>query len=82
MYDIAGTYKVLADGISRWRRSDILSKLLVVAPFTSWQEESLGRLGARKCSAILQRLYRESEVHHGLWSPIAELLDYGNNGGT
>ena len=58
---IPGVANVLADGISRWPRETINSRLSPLYPRVNWQEASLGKSGGTMCSGVLQAYSRRSE---------------------
>lgn len=58
---IPGVANVLADGISRWPRETINSRLSSLYPRVNWQEASLGKSGGTMCSGVLQAYSRRSE---------------------
>ena len=58
---IPGVVNVLADGISRWPRETINSRLSSLYPRIHWQEARLGKSGGTTCSGVLQAYYRRSE---------------------
>ena len=51
---IPGVTNVLADGISRWPRENINSRLSSLYPRVHWQEESLGKVGGTMCLGVFQ----------------------------
>lgn len=58
---IPGVENVLADGISRWPRETINSRLSSLYPCVNWQEANLGKSGGTMCSGVLQAYCRRSE---------------------
>ena len=58
---IPGVKNVVADGISRWPRQTINSRLSSLFPHVDWQEASLGKSGGTTCSGVLQAYCRRSE---------------------
>ena len=58
---IPGVETELADGISRWPRENINSRLSSLYPHVHWQEASLGKSGGTTCSGVLQAYCRRSE---------------------
>lgn len=76
---IPGYSNVLADGITRWNRSDIPRKLTLLSPPSDipWQEASLGEIGGRACSAILQPFSHASELRRRLTQLMPQIGNCG-----
>lgn len=51
---IPGVQNVLADGISRWPRAELATKVRQITNTDDWREQSIGERGTRLCEIVLQ----------------------------
>lgn len=80
---IPGSSNILADGITRWNRTDIPYNLRSLSPPSDipWQETGVGEVGGNACSAILRPFCRESELRLQLTRLTPQIGRCGQNGG-
>ena len=54
-YDIPGVQNTLADGISRWARSELADRVRQLTNTDDWSKQLIGARGERLCEMVLQR---------------------------
>ena len=64
---------VIAEGLSKWPRSQINTNLAALPPCVRWQEASLGETSGTACLNIVLSYCQKSELLQGLTQPIPRL---------
>ena len=59
---VRGVDNILADEISRWKESEIQTRLTAEHPTVLWQAQKLGVKGKEMCSEILRAATRSDEL--------------------
>ena len=65
---IPGVKNTLADGISRWPRSQLAEKVRQLTNTDGWRERDLGVRGERLCQVVLQTKNIRPHHDHMLWT--------------
>ena len=68
---IPGVQNTLADGISRWPRSELADRVRKLTNTDDWSEQSIGTRGERLCEIVLQTKNIAPRHDNMLWEIMA-----------